>query len=170
MRRPPDRGCCRSWPFGGPGTDSHGGLSCEFSGCGRFGGSGMVDLDHLGLLPAAWWPAPALRMPAVSLLVGLLTDGADRIGLAVVTLIGRHILDAAVAMLAVVPLHKAINPGSYRNQIPEAPQRIALVILTAPRDCSTWCETMIQRRHCHCSPAAWRRRVISRVPPFWPPA
>ena len=95
----------------------------------------MVDLDHLGLLPAAWWPAPALRMPAVSLLVGLLTDGADRIGLAVVTLIGRYVLDATVAMLAVVPLHKAINPDSYRDQIPEAPQRIALVILTAPRDC-----------------------------------
>ena len=64
----------------------------------------------------------------MSLLVGLLTDGADRIGLPVVTLIGRHIQDAAVAMLAVVPLHKTFNPGSYRNQIPEAPQWIALVI------------------------------------------
>ena len=52
-----------------------------------------------------------MRMSASSLLVGLLPDGADRLSLAIVALIGRHIFDATVAVLAVVPINKAIHPG-----------------------------------------------------------
>jgi hypothetical protein len=39
-------------------------------------------------------------------LIGLLSDGTDGIGFTVVTLIGCHVLDAAVAMLSVVPVNK----------------------------------------------------------------
>jgi hypothetical protein len=45
-----------------------------------------------------------------------------------VTLIRRHVLDAAVAVLSVVPLHKAIHPGSHCEKIPKAPMWIALVV------------------------------------------
>ena len=74
-------------------------------------------------------------MSLPSLLVGLLPDGTDPIGLAVVALIGRHILDAAMPVLSVVPVDKAFHPGFHREQIPESPERITLVVLTARRDC-----------------------------------
>ncbi len=74
-------------------------------------------------------------MPLPCFLVGLLADGADRVSLAVVALIGRHVLDTAVPVLRVGPLDKAIHPGLHRKQIPESPKRITLVVLTAPRDC-----------------------------------
>ena len=77
----------------------------------------MVDLDNFGLWPAAWWPAPSLRMPAASLLINLLTDGADRIDLAVVILIGRHLLDAAVAMLELDQLLQTA-PHQLGDQLP----------------------------------------------------
>jgi hypothetical protein len=67
-------------------------------------------------------------MLLTSLLIGLLTDGADRISLTVVTLVWRHILDAAVTVLSVIPLYKAIDPGPHREKIPEAPVWIALVV------------------------------------------
>ena len=57
-----------------------------------------------------------------SFCVGLLADGADRISLAVVTLIGRHVLDAAVPVFTVVPDNKAIHPGFHREQIPKPPE------------------------------------------------
>ena len=53
---------------------------------------------------------------------------ADFDGMAAVALVGRHELDAAVAVLSVVPVDKAIHPGFYREQIPEPPQRITLVV------------------------------------------
>ena len=67
-------------------------------------------------------------MTLAGLFIGLLPDRADRISFTVVALIGRHVLDAAVAMLSVVPLHKAIHPASYCEKIPEAPVWIALVV------------------------------------------
>ena len=73
----------------------------------------MIHLHDLWLKPIAWWSGPTARMLLTSLLIGLLTDGADRISLTVVTLVRRHILDAAVAVLNVVSFHKAIRPGSY---------------------------------------------------------
>ena len=49
-------------------------------------------------------------------------DGSRRSHrLAVVPLIGRHIIDAAMPVLTVVPVDKAIHPGVYRVQFPEAP-------------------------------------------------
>ena len=48
-----------------------------------------------------------------SFLISLLTDAADRISLTVVALIGRHVLDAAMAVLTVVPVNKAIDPDFY---------------------------------------------------------
>jgi hypothetical protein len=62
------------------------------------------------------------------LLIGLLPDLADRISFSIVTLIGRHVLDAAMAMLSVVPIYKAIDPGSHGEKIPETTHWIALVI------------------------------------------
>jgi hypothetical protein len=59
----------------------------------------MVDAHNHGLAPVAGWPAPALRMPLTSFLIGLLADGADRVSMAGVALIGRHVLDAAVPVL-----------------------------------------------------------------------
>jgi hypothetical protein len=56
-----------------------------------------------------------------SFLIGLLADGADRVSLTVVPLIGRHVLDAAMPVFSVVPVDKAIYPGFYREQFPEAP-------------------------------------------------
>jgi hypothetical protein len=57
-----------------------------------------------------------------------LTDRADRISFSVVTLIGRDVLDAAVVLLRVVPVNKAIDPGSNRKKIPETTHWIALVV------------------------------------------
>ena len=88
----------------------------------------MVDAHNLWLAPVTDVTTPALRMLLPSFFVGLLPDGTDPIGLAVVPLIGRHILDAAVPVFSVVPVDKAIHPGFYREQIPEAPQRLTLVV------------------------------------------
>ena len=88
----------------------------------------MIHLHDLWLRPISWWSGPAAWMTLASLLIGLLTDRADRISLTVVTLIRRHVLDAAVAVLRVVPLHKAIHPGSHCEKIPKAPMWIALVV------------------------------------------
>jgi len=71
----------------------------------------MVDAHNLWLAPVTDVRTPALRMLLLSFLVGLPPDGTDPIGLAVVPLIGNHILDAAVTVLSVVPVDKAIHPG-----------------------------------------------------------
>ena len=73
----------------------------------------MICLHDLWLRPIAWWSGPAAWMTLASLLIGLLSDRADRIRFTIVTLVGRHVLDAAVAMLSVVPVHKLIDPGSF---------------------------------------------------------
>jgi hypothetical protein len=62
------------------------------------------------------------------LLKGLLQDLANRISFSILTLIGRHVLDAALAVLSVVSVHKAINPGSHGEKTPETTHWIALVI------------------------------------------
>ena len=67
-------------------------------------------------------------MLLTSLLIGPLTDRADRVSFSVVSLVWRDVLDAAVAVLSVVPLDKAIDPGLYREQIPETAHWIALVV------------------------------------------
>jgi hypothetical protein len=71
----------------------------------------------------------------ISLVVGLLPNGADLIGFSKVPLVGCYVFDTAVAMLAVVPLHKASNPAPHGIQAAKAAQGVALMILTAPRDC-----------------------------------
>ena len=76
-------------------------------------GPGMVDLHNLGLFPAAWLLAPALRVPLTSFVIGLLPNGTDRVRLTIMTLIGRHILDAAMSVFVVVPPDKAIDPAAY---------------------------------------------------------
>ncbi|WP_221630184.1 hypothetical protein, partial [Synechococcus sp. BSA11S] len=67
----------------------------------------MVDAHNLWLAPVTDVTTPALRILLPSFFVGLLTDGTDPNGLAVVPLIGRHILDAAMPVLSVVPADKA---------------------------------------------------------------
>ena len=57
--------------------------------------------------------------------IRLLTDGADRISFPKVPLVGRHVLDATVAMLAVVPLHKAFNPTAHGIQVAKPTQWVA---------------------------------------------
>ena len=68
-------------------------------------------------------------MLLTSLFVGLLPDLADGVGLTIVTLVRGHVLDTAVAELSVVPINKAIDPGSHREKIPESPLWITLVVL-----------------------------------------
>jgi len=67
-------------------------------------------------------------MLLTSLFIGLLPDRADRIRLTVVTLVRRPVLDATVAVLSVIPLYKAIHPGSHCEKIPKAPVWIALMV------------------------------------------
>jgi len=67
-------------------------------------------------------------MPLPSFLIRLLSDGADRVSFTVMQLVGGHLLDAAVPTLSVTPVDKAIHPGFYREQSPEPPQRITLVV------------------------------------------
>ena len=67
-------------------------------------------------------------MLLTSLFIRLLPDDADSLGLPMVPLIGSNVLDAAMAVLRVVTINKAINPGSHRDNISEAPQRIALEV------------------------------------------
>ena len=93
----------------------------------------VIHLHDLWLRPIAWRSGPAAWMTLASLFVGLLTDRADRISLIVVTLVRRHVLDAAVAVLSVVPVNKAIDPGPHREKIPEAPVWIALVVFQRPK-------------------------------------
>ena len=71
----------------------------------------------------------------VSLVVGLLPNGANLSGFCKVPLVGCYVFETAVAMLAVVPLYKASNPAPHGIQAAKAAQVVALVILTAPRDC-----------------------------------
>ena len=63
-----------------------------------------------------------------SLLISSLTDSADRISFAIVPLVRRDVLDSAVTVFSVVPLHKAIDPASHREKIPETAHWIALVV------------------------------------------
>ena len=67
-----------------------------------------------------------------SFLIGLLRDAADRVSLTVVTLIGCHVLDAAMLMIRIVPVNKTIDPGFYRVQVSKSPQRITLVVFHSP--------------------------------------
>lgn len=52
------------------------------------------------------------------LLIGLLPNPADRINSNGVPLIWRHLLDATVAIVVVVPVDQAIYPSTHRQQIP----------------------------------------------------
>ena len=88
----------------------------------------MILPHDLWLRPIPCWSGPAAWMLLTSLLISLLTDRADRVSFSVVSLVRRHVLDAAVAVLSVVPLDKAIDPDSHREKIPETTCRIALVI------------------------------------------
>ena len=64
----------------------------------------------------------------MGLAIGLLTDSTDRISFPKVPLVGRHVFDATVAMLAVVPLHKAFNPMAHGVQVAKPAQWVALVV------------------------------------------
>ena len=77
----------------------------------------MVDRHDLRLRPIACGSTPALWMLLPSLLIRLLPFGADCISLAKMALIWRHILNTAVTVLCVVPVHKSIHPGPHLWQI-----------------------------------------------------
>lgn len=70
-------------------------------------------------------------MVLMGLLAGLLPDGADGNRFAEdcvqsfseVPLIRRQVLDATSMMLAVVPLHRTINPGTPSIQVAKPAQR-----------------------------------------------
>ena len=64
----------------------------------------------------------------MGLAISLLTDGADRIGLSKVSLVWGDVLDAAMPMLAVVPLHKDFNPTAHGIQAAKPAQWVALVV------------------------------------------
>jgi hypothetical protein len=58
----------------------------------------------------------------------VLPDGADSIGFSKVSLVWGHILNAAMTMLAVVPLHKAFNPEAHGIQVAKPSHRVALMV------------------------------------------
>ena len=64
----------------------------------------------------------------MGLAIRLLTDGADRISFSKVSLVWGDVLDAAMPMLAVVPLHKAFNPTAHGIQAAKPAQWVALVV------------------------------------------
>jgi len=70
----------------------------------------VIHPHDLWLGPIALWPDPASWMTLASLLIGMLTDGADRISFTVVSLLRGHALDVAVALISSVPFHKALQP------------------------------------------------------------
>ena len=70
----------------------------------------LVDPNHLRLRPAARRSCPSPLIKFQGLLINPPAVFADFHSLAVVTLIGRHKFDAAVAMPVVVPVHKFYNP------------------------------------------------------------
>lgn len=88
----------------------------------------MVDPCNLRLLSVAGWPAPALKMSLSSFLIRLRPDGTDHVSLAEMALNGRHVPDAAVAVIAVVPVYKRIHPCFERQQISESPELITLMV------------------------------------------
>ena len=63
-----------------------------------------------------------------SLAIGLLPNGADSIGFSKVPLVWGHILNATMAMLAVVPLHKAFNPAAHAIQVAKPSYWVALMV------------------------------------------
>ena len=85
------------------------------SGSFRLHAPRMVDFYDFRLFPVTRAFGPALGIKQNSLLVGLLSDCTDRIRLAVMPLIWRHVFDVTVAILSVVPLHKTFHPGTYRK-------------------------------------------------------
>jgi len=72
----------------------------------------MIDLNRFGLRPVPWMTAPSLWILLSCFFIGLLTAEAYFFRLAIVPLIGRHILDATVSVIVVVPVDKPVNPGS----------------------------------------------------------
>ena len=87
------------------------------SGSFRLHAPRMVDFYDFRLFPVTRALGPALGIKQNSLLVGLLSDCTDRIRLAVMPLIWRHVFDATVAMLIVVPIYKAVHPSAHRKQV-----------------------------------------------------
>lgn len=65
---------------------------------------------------------------ALVLLIGLMKDFAGRACFSVWVLIGCHVINAVVTMFSLVEVYKAIHQGSHREKIPEATQRLALVV------------------------------------------
>jgi hypothetical protein len=66
----------------------------------------MIHPHDLWLRPIPWWFGPAAWMLRTRLLISPLTDLAYLHSITVVALMGRHELDAAVAVLMVVPVRK----------------------------------------------------------------
>jgi hypothetical protein len=65
----------------------------------------------------------------------LLTDDTDRIGFSKVSLVWGHVLDAAMPMLAVVPLHKAFHPTAHGSwsRPPRCQKQPEIVKVNYPR-------------------------------------
>ena len=73
-------------------------------------GPRLIDPDDFWLFPAANVAAPACGMERIRFLIGSGALPADGICLTVMALIGRHVLDATMAMIAVVPGDECQNP------------------------------------------------------------
>ena len=68
--------------------------------------SWRVDPHHFWLPPTAWGPSPPPGMALTGLFIDVSTVAADLNSLTAMALLRRHKLDAAVAVLVVIPVHK----------------------------------------------------------------
>lgn len=64
----------------------------------------------------------------MGLAIRLPTNSADRISFPKVPLVRRHILDATVAMVAIVLLHKVFKPKEHGIQVAKPTQWVALMV------------------------------------------
>lgn len=108
----------------GSATDSHGGLC--FCSDNLVNGPRLIDPHVFWLFPAANVAAPACGMEGIRSLMGSGALPADGIGLTVIALIGCHVLDATMAMFAVVPGDECQNPLAGRLFSCKNPQTVWL--------------------------------------------
>lgn len=92
--------------------------------------------------------------------VSLLADDAVRISLAVLALIGGHVLAVAIAVFSAIPLNKVTHPGFYQEQIPKRLEQVSL-------DGVSLRETKTQRRDCNVQPIVSRTRATRLKSQSW---
>lgn len=98
------------------------------------------ELDRRSIAGGLWGGArPAFRVRASRALVELVTTRGDVVLATVTPLVGRHVSNPAVTMLAVVPADKACDPALRRRDVCEREAQIRWRVLEG---LSTACGTV----------------------------